>query len=90
MLSLFLIASSNDYTSGISFSPSELFVDSEGMCYEETYYSRESYRRGDEEDSIIPLEMHIASFYEMGYYNVGGDELEQRFNSLLLSLQQKD
>lgn len=80
MSALYMIASSNEYNSGYSFSPSELYVDKEGNCFEETYHSRLNYEKGNIVDAMEPT-CHIKHYYEGGYWNVSGKEIKERFES---------
>ena len=72
-----IIASSNDNNSAYSFSPSELYVDINGDCFEETYSSREN--EGDSFEDAGRIENYFSS----GYWNVSGEEIKERFDSFL-------
>ncbi|MFZ4504589.1 MAG: hypothetical protein ACOYM1_11630 [Methylovulum sp.] len=72
-----LVASSNDNNSSYSFSPSELYVDLDGNCYEETYSSRQ-YAEEHGGDSWEDAG-RIEAFFENGYWQVTGDEIRKRF-----------
>lgn len=76
-----LLASSNDNNSSFSFSPSELWVDSDGNCFEETYSSRECAEKfgGDSFEKAG----NVTEYFKSGYWAVSGDEIKARFYAFL-------
>lgn len=75
------VADSNENSSTYSFSPSELYVDAEGGCWEETYSSREHAAEygGDSWEEAG----HISTYIESGYWQVSGQEIKKRFDDFL-------
>jgi hypothetical protein len=81
------IADSNEKSSSYSFSPSELYVDASGKCWEETYSSREHANEfcGDSWEEAG----HISDYFESGYWQVSGLEIKSRFNDFLKREEQR-
>lgn len=77
---LYLMASSNENTSGYSFSPSELYCDANGNCFEETYSSRQLASETGE--TALISTGSIEHYCEFGYWNVTSVEIEKRWNTL--------
>jgi hypothetical protein len=74
---MYLIADSNENNS-YSFSPSELYVDADGNCFEETYSTRQCAEEhgGD----ALEQSVHSLGYYiENGYWNVSGSTIAERW-----------
>ncbi|MFA6199230.1 MAG: hypothetical protein WC679_02325 [Bacteroidales bacterium] len=76
------IASSNDYLPLhlIIDEPSNLYVDSNGQCYESTKSSRQESDDFDVSPFIKTLT--IINYIQSGFFNVGGLEISTRWENI--------
>ena len=83
---LYLIADSNENNS-YSFSPSELYVNEDGNCFEETY----STRQMAEQYGDLPIEdtcNGIGHYIENGYWGVDGVIIGERWEAWVEQIKQ--
>ena len=84
VMSLNSLADSNEgQTNGVSFDPSELFVTTDGECYQRTASTHQN--DGSSSDGFMGVEKlgSITHQFRAGYWNVSGLEIRTRYDSLI-------